>query len=162
MLKHSTIFNYDALNRQTASINATDFEKVGTYNDASEVVARTDELMHTTTSVYDEIGRMLNTINHSNETSDVSEYDIAGRMPAQKDPFGERTVYVYDDANRQVSVTDQDSNTTTTVYDSKGRVQSTISPSGTTNNLWLRFPEPPDDDHRSSAGCHALRLQPCR
>ena len=129
VLKHIAIFNYDVLNRQTASFA---LPKIATYNDASEAVACTDELMHTTITVYDEIGRMLNTINHSNETSDVSEYDIAGRMPAQKDPFGERTVYVYDDANRQVSVTDQDSNTTTTVYDSKGRVQSTISPSGTT------------------------------
>ena len=92
------------MNRQTASINATDFEKVGTYNDASEVVARTDELMHTTTSVYDEIGRMLNTINHLNETSNVSEYDIAGRISAQLDPFGKRTVLVYDDANRLASM----------------------------------------------------------
>ena len=132
VLKHSTIFNYDALNRQTASINAVALEKVTTYNDASEVVAQTDELMYTTTTVYDEIGRMLNTINHLNETSNVSEYDIAGRMSAQIDPFGERIVYVYDDASRQVSVTDQDSSTTTTVYDSKGRMQSTITPSGTT------------------------------
>ena len=60
------------------------------YNNASEVVSQTDELMHTTTTVYDEIGRMLNTINHLNETSNVSEYDIAGRMSAQIDPFDER------------------------------------------------------------------------
>ena len=62
----------------------------------------------------------------------MSEYDTAGRLSAQLDPFGERTEYVYDDANRQISVTDPKDNTSTTVYGPQGRTESTITPSGTT------------------------------
>ena len=123
---------YDALNRKTASINAGGREKITTYNDASEVVGQADELMHTTTIVYDEIGRMLNTVNHLGERSNMSEYDIAGRTSAQIDPFDERTKYAYDDASRQISVTDQDGNPTMTDYDPEGRVKTVTTPSGTT------------------------------
>ena len=63
----------------------------------------------------------------------MSEYDTAGRLSAQLDPFGERTEYVYDDANRQISVTDPKDNTSTTVYGPQG---------GPNQRLLLREPRP--------------------
>ncbi len=65
-------------------------------------------------------------------TADASSYNADGRLTSQSDALGYPTTYTYDHVGNQLTVTDQNGNTTTTVYDSMNRVIETIAPLGVT------------------------------
>ncbi len=65
-------------------------------------------------------------------TADASSYNANGRLTSQSDALGYVTSYTYDGVGNQLTVTDQNGNTVTTVYDSMNRVLETIEPLGVT------------------------------
>jgi RHS repeat-associated protein len=151
----TTSFAYDALNRQTAQIEANGVAGLqrtttSVYDAAGNVVQSVDALGFTTTTVYDALNRAtqvtdpagdvsttvydaasntVNTIDPNNNKS-TFVYDPLNRQTATIDPRGGITTYVFDAASNQVNLIDSVNNKTTFVFDALNRLITQTDPLG--------------------------------
>jgi RHS repeat-associated protein len=80
-----------------------------------------------TTSVYDQAGRRVATINPLAKRA-TSVYDAAGRLIASIDPLGNRTTTVYDKEREKVARVNPLGKRSTSIYDTAGRLSASIDP----------------------------------
>jgi RHS repeat-associated protein len=89
----------------------------------------TDPLSHTTTSVYDELGRLASTTD-ANSHDTTYGYDLDGNQTTATAPDTGVTTTGYDPAGRKLTITDPLSHTTTNLYDTAGQLVKTTTPTG--------------------------------
>lgn len=99
-----------------------------------------DGTQATTTYIYDQAGRLLETVNPdgtatTGDTTDgktLFSYDGLGRLLTTTNALGQQTVTTHDDANNQVVTTLANGLASTRVYDSRGQLTSTSDADGAT------------------------------
>ncbi|ROO86856.1 RHS repeat-associated protein [Actinocorallia herbida] len=133
-----TTWTYDAAhNRLTETgplgnvqgADPADHTTTWTYDAAGNVLTETDALGDTTTSLYDDGGRLVKkTAPDGAETSYT--YDENGDLLTETDPLGRVVTHAYDAAGRETGVTAPDGGRTTYTYDAAGRVETVTGPVG--------------------------------
>lgn len=95
-----------------------------TYDPATgQVQTVTDPQNVKTTYTYDQVSRLLSTIDNNGQTTSYT-YDKAGNLLSATDPLGDKTSYAYDANGNQKSETDADGNITGYTYDSDNLLSS--------------------------------------
>ncbi|WP_049722685.1 choice-of-anchor A family protein [Gilvimarinus polysaccharolyticus] len=89
----------------------------------------------TTRTSYDRNGRVQNEYNERNHRQINFNYDYAGRVKYQIDPYSRYTHFTYNQKGWRTSVKDPKSNITSFDYDATGRLISTIHPDGTEDSV---------------------------
>lgn len=85
----------------------------------------------TTSTVYDSMGRVVETINPDG-TYTTAQYDQEGNLVYSTDAMGRVTQYVYDSRNRQIATINPDGSVVSTEYDGGGRVVAETDANGNT------------------------------
>ncbi|MFA7485948.1 MAG: DUF6531 domain-containing protein, partial [Phycisphaerae bacterium] len=142
-LNRITVFEYDALNRQTAKFMPFDFTdptggEITVYYIYESIPAEQKYQM----SFYDDFGRIEYSADYKGQITSY-EYDSRGRLSYKKyyineadytaDEPNAAVEYAYDSLGRKEQVIDSRHGTTTYYYDAEGRIISVVSPEGTVN-----------------------------
>ena len=105
-------FTYDERNRKSVETDhpdeITEYTTRFVYDDAGNLIAKTDKEDRTTTYIYDGLNRLIREI----------------------DPAGGETVYEYDDRDNLIALTDAENQTTQFEYDAANRLVSETRPMG--------------------------------
>jgi RHS repeat-associated protein len=128
----TTSYAYDALNRQTAVIEAygvSGLQRTSTkvYDAANNVLRRIDAANNTTSYSYDALNRQITVQTPAGGTA-TTTYDSAGNVLTQTDQLGHTTSYAYDALNRRTTVTDPRGGVTSYTYDAEGNQLTLIDP----------------------------------
>jgi len=136
----STRIEYNAIDKETARIDALGRRTEMTYDNRGNLlqtrhpdgttestvydaenraIAKIDRDGRTTMYVHDAAGRVVET-HHPDGAIERTRYDRAGRVVASVDARGNTTTFVYDDAGRVVSTTNALNQTTTMTYRADG------------------------------------------
>lgn len=124
-----TQFEYDGHNRLTKTTFADGGTTQTVYNQIGRVANSIDQLNRQTVYEYDEMGRLRKTTFPGN-ASESSTYDEEGRRLTSTDRGGHVTSYAYDDLGRLTKTTFADDTATRTEYDLAGQVTKTIDARG--------------------------------
>ena len=164
----TTTFEYDALGRLTAVIDALDQRTTYTYDELGNRLTQTDANSHTTSFEYDTLGRQTARILPDGSREEMT-YDPAGNLETRTDFMGRLTTYAYDVNNRLLSrtypnpaenvaftytptgrrLTATDARGTTTYdYDAATASTTLTYPDGRSPELRLRQPGEPHEAHR--------------
>ena len=137
-------------------LNCTVAFSDGTVNFAGQVTGQATDGFTMTTTMYDQLGRVVGVTNSLGETIVLSpergelstitdpgghtttfSYDAAGSVAQVSDPMGNTTRYAYDASERATTVTDPLGHTTSYGYDSEGRMTTSVDAGGaTTTNTY--------------------------
>ena len=149
----TTYFFYDALGRQTATVNAlgpdwphtalpdtlpdivTTHVTRTAYDARGRIASTTDALGQTTDYAYDNLGRKVSETAPAPAAGSARPvtryaYDASGNMTSVTDPLGNVITYAYDRLDRRTQVTDARGFATITAYDLTGNVTSLTDASG--------------------------------
>jgi len=123
-----TVYTYDALDRVVSTsgpfgTSTTVFDALG------RIVETTDEQGRTSTTTYDVLGQVIFTVD-SDGNAATSTYDAVGNLISTTDNLGRTTTYTYDALNRRVTTTDNQGHTSREVYDVLGNVTDEIAANG--------------------------------
>ena len=149
-LGHTTVTNYDALNRPINVTDASGRTITTVYDAAGRVtritapdgsytqsrfdangnsIAEIDALGYSTTNTYDALGRLTQT-----QTADgaitTNTYDAAGRLVQSSDALNHASAYVYDAVGRKTQQADQLGRITQYGYDNVGNLVTTTDAAG--------------------------------
>jgi RHS repeat-associated protein len=121
---------YDANGNLTTQTDAAGHDTTYTYDALDRRASRTDALSRTTTYAYDLAGNVLTTVDASGRTTTRS-YDANDRIVRMSYSDGQTptVTYGYDANDRRVSLTDA-TGTSTSTYDSLGRLTKTLDGRG--------------------------------
>jgi RHS repeat-associated protein len=111
-----TRYEYDALNRQTMTIDGMNGQTAVTYDSAGNVSSVTDPLGHQTQYKYDARNRVTDVIDPLGGDTHYG-YDLNDNVTLVVDPDNNQTHYTYDGRKRLVKEIDPLGNATTYVYD---------------------------------------------
>ncbi|PPT05883.1 Rhs-family protein [Geitlerinema sp. FC II] len=131
------------------------------YDDVGNRLKRVDSAEGTTTYVYDENDRLLEST--ANGVLTTYEYDDNGNLTSQT-TNGKETTYTWDDRNRLVEVQTDDGDTVVYEYDDENiRVSSTVNGTKTTylvdsNRPYAQVLEEYEDDNLKVRYVHGLDL----
>jgi YD repeat-containing protein len=149
----TTWFFYDALGRQTATVDALgpDWTVTGTpeslpgtvttnvtrtaYDALGRIASTTDALGQTTDHAYDNLGRKVSETAPAPAAESARPvtrygYDAVGNKTSVADPLGNVTTYAYDARDRRTTVTDARVFATVTTFDRVGNTTSVTDASG--------------------------------
>ncbi|HPN53951.1 MAG TPA: Ig-like domain-containing protein, partial [Anaerolineaceae bacterium] len=123
-----TVYTYDALDRVVSTsgpfgTSTTVFDALG------RVVETTDEQGRTSTTTYDVVGRVVMTVDGDGNAA-TQTYDAAGSLISVTDSRGRTTTYTYDALKRRIATTDSQGHTSRVVYDVLGNVTDEIAANG--------------------------------
>jgi RHS repeat-associated protein len=131
-------FGYDILSRQTSVTNAcgTSAQMVMsyTYDQDGNQLTVTDGLGHSTTNVYDQLGRVATNL-FQDGTMQITLYDPLGRKVAAVDQATNTTQFGYDGLGRLISVTNALNQVTAYGYDEAGNLTVQADALGRTNGF---------------------------
>lgn len=152
-----TIYEYDAMNRQSAvKMIDDDFDEVTlttyTYDSEGRTLTTTDGSGRTIGNTYDELGRMIAVTDPNGFTTSYAydkagnvtgttdaqgngiyyAYDYVSMLSERTDAVGNVTSYTYNAIGNVLTVTDARDNTTTQSYDGAGRLIQVVDPGGNT------------------------------
>jgi large repetitive protein len=128
---HTTKFEYDVLNRRTATILPLGQRSTTVYDAVGNVASTTDANSHTISYQYDALNRL--TVEQFANGEKVSyTYTLTGQLATSIDAGGV-TKYSYDEDDRLLSRTDPDGQKIQYTYDSVGNRTSVVIPAGTTS-----------------------------
>jgi len=116
--------NYDALRPQNDE-NQFNIVTEYDYNAAGQQVTVTDTYNRTTSSAFDDAGRLISTTDPDQNVTTYT-YNVAGQLVATTDALDRITEYAYDEAGRLISTTDPLDQVTETTYNPDGTVASTL------------------------------------
>ncbi|MDD2599555.1 MAG: DUF6531 domain-containing protein [Kiritimatiellae bacterium] len=130
---NSSVYEYDALNRNTSVTYADDTTETFAYDAVGNLTAA-DNGVISNSFTYDTMNRLVGS-EVRDQTSEVSfqtsyRYDIGGLITNIVYPGNKTLHYVYDTDGRLVSVTDWNSRTFTFTHDAAGRRTSLTYPNG--------------------------------
>jgi RHS repeat-associated protein len=152
--RYTTWYFYDALNRQTCTIDPLgqywtisaipnsapaysqgDHSSRATYDAVGNVLTSTDEMGRTTQFGYDRLGRKIFLSLPNSAVGTNMAYDAVGNLMSSTDPLTHTTWSKYDALNREIhsvdalgSGPDDPNNATVTVYDNAGNVLTVTDP----------------------------------
>jgi RHS repeat-associated protein len=129
-LGHTTTYQYDQGNRLNMVVDPLRRFVVYTNDALGRVYLTRLNSAITTSTAYDELGRVVATNDGLHTTSYT--FDAAGRRASMTDPRGNTTNYGYDAAGRQTSITDPLGGKVTFAYDLAGQKTSVVNPRGDT------------------------------
>ena len=118
-----TQWQYDAANRQTATIDVLNNTNSVAYNGIGKQSQTKDALGHATQFYYDPVGLLTNTT-YADNTFESYTYDAEGHKITSTDRNSHATSYTYDTLGRLTRTTFADSNYTASSYDAAGRLKS--------------------------------------
>jgi RHS repeat-associated protein len=138
---NATVYQYDALNRQTLEMNAAGDTTLTTYDGVNNVttvtapnlnvIAYSYDALDRVVQVDDSVGRAVNytydnvgnrlTEKDGNGNGTTYTYDVIYRMTDVTDALGKTTHYGYDPVGNLLTLTDRETNVTTHVYDNINR-----------------------------------------
>lgn len=122
-------YEYDPFGQITRQIDARGNTLDFTWDDTKGTLdAQTDALGQTTVLTTDELGRVINFRDPSNESFQL-QWDARSRPVLIEDPFANRTEILYDAAGRQSSIRNT-RGTTTLIHDAVGQLIQTVDPLG--------------------------------
>jgi RHS repeat-associated protein len=124
-----TQWQYDAANRQTATIDALNNTNSVAYNGIGKQSQTTDALGHTAQFFYDPVGLLTNTT-YADNTFESYTYDAEGHKLTSTDRNSHTTSYAYDLLGRLNQTTYADNNYAVNGYDAAGRLTSS-------SQVWL-------------------------
>jgi RHS repeat-associated protein len=124
-----TRFAYDALNRLVATTDPLGGTTRTEYNAVGRQSASVDALGRRTTFTYDEVGALVRT-DFPDGSFESLTYDPSGNVARRTDRAGRTTAYEYDELGRRVRVVRPDGTSTRTVYSAGGRATATIDARG--------------------------------
>ena len=112
-----------------------------TYDELDRIITTTDTVGREVTSVYDEVGNLVETIGPTvgqdgNPAVHRRVYDAANRLRSETNVVGDTSVYEYDGAGNRISIQDGRGAfyTSLAVYDGANRVARAIQPTGTADD----------------------------
>ena len=123
-----TIYSYDKTNRLLSQHSTGDEVISFTYDAMGQQLSVTD-VSGTTTTAYDALGRVTETLDAGGHLLSY-EYDALGRRTALVGPEGGRTLYSYDAGSQLTSLTDPQGGATLYSYDALGREVTKTLPNG--------------------------------
>jgi RHS repeat-associated protein len=132
-LGHTTTNSYDLLENLLQTTYADNSSTESAYDANSQRTARTDQLNRTTFYTYDPVGRLTVTTYPTTAAgigTTETVYDSVGRTIQTINENGHATSFAYDDAGRQTSVTDALGNVTSSRYDANGNRVTTTDANG--------------------------------
>ena len=142
-----TQWQYDAANRQTATIDALNNTNSVAYNGIGKQSQTKDALGHVTQFFYDPVGLLTNTT-YADTTFEIYAYDAESHKLTSTDRGQHTTSYTYDNLGRLTRTTFPDNNYAGNSYDTAGRLvnitQSAVTPGAgmspaTTVTLMTRY-----------------------
>ena len=116
-----TQWQYDAVNRQIATIDALNNTNSVAYNGIGKQSQTTDALGHSTQFYYDPVSLLTNTT-YADNTFESYTYDAEGRKLTSTDRSSHTTTFTYDSLGRLTRTTFADGNYTASYFDSAGRL----------------------------------------
>jgi len=122
---------YNGLGQVEAQVAVAD-ERITTtytYDDVGRLVTTTNALSGTTTTVYDVLGRRVETIDAEGHSTTYA-YDAAGRLVTTTNALSATVTTTYDALGRRVATTDGLGHTTVYTYDGAGRLIAQADPLG--------------------------------
>lgn len=141
-LGRTTIYTYDNLHHKTSE----------TQPDPGVVGENAPQTRYAFDAFGNEISSTVVFANPSLNATTVNQYDDLNRLIATINPVNAKTSYTYDLNGNQVTVTDADLNTTTSTYDGLNRLIATTNAFGTVTNIYdslSRLIETVDADGRA-------------
>ncbi|BDD38991.1 DNRLRE domain-containing protein [Streptococcus ruminantium] len=131
---NTSTFSYDALGRKIAANNGEGGNYSYSYDGVGNLLSQTDAEGHTTTYSYDSRGRLLTETNAGGQTVTYSR-DALGRVLTRTNEADQTRTYTYDEAVNQIAtVTDALGQVTTYSYDKAGNQVRTKYPIGTSTS----------------------------
>jgi len=121
---YTVLYEYDALDRQTAVIDGVGNRSETKYDSRSNSVVSTDARGNIHAYTYDSLSRMTGTSTKMMDTGDGNGMQIAG------DAGTITTASDFDDSSRLISETDDNGNTTSYEYDGLNRLSKITMPDG--------------------------------
>lgn len=116
-----TGFSYDAAGNRTAVVDANGFEKRFEYDALRRVTAEIDALGSKALFEYDAVGNLLALIDANGHRRSFA-YDAANRKISETDPLGNTTSYSYDPAGNLVMRENPDGSHIERTYDRRNRM----------------------------------------
>ncbi|MEV7611937.1 DUF6531 domain-containing protein, partial [Streptomyces sp. NPDC089799] len=137
-LGKSTSFTFDAVNRLTSVKDPNGNTLSYTYDADGNRLSETSPLGFKTTYAYDAAGRQTSRTEPRGNVAGATpedftwrtEYDDAGRVSAEIDPFGKKITKSYDALDNLITSTDPNGKQTSYAYDDLNRLIQTTSPDG--------------------------------
>jgi|GEM_PF-1838684 len=130
----STQNGFDALNRQTSSVDANGVTTTTIYDAAGNVINTIDGLGNTTTFAFDQLNRRTSVTDPAGDVS-TTLYDSVGNATTSTDPLGHSTTYIYDVLNRKTRTVDARGGIVTTLYDAVGNNTTVVDQVGNTTTM---------------------------
>ncbi|MDJ0836543.1 MAG: RHS repeat-associated core domain-containing protein [Acidobacteriota bacterium] len=123
-------FERDLEGRITAVTDPEGHATLYQYNATGQLEAVTDRNGHTTRYLYDTLNRLIDIEDPQGDIPLRLFYDGDGRLIAQEDAYGNRTVFDHGIEGREMRVTDRRGHLWVYVYDDRGNVLSATNPLG--------------------------------
>jgi RHS repeat-associated protein len=118
-----TTYAYDALNRETRSVNAAGDTTVTTYDPVGNIHTLSTPNSNVTTNSYNALNRLVQQVD-SQAIVQTTAYDPAGNVLSRFDGNGNGLSYAYDSDNRAINMTDSLGKSTVFAYDPVGNLRS--------------------------------------
>jgi len=115
-------FTWDDNLRKTAHTDKRGYTSNMSYDDAGNLLTKTDPLGNTTTYTYEPTYNQVETITDSEENTTAFEYDVNGNLIFVTDPIGNVTTYEYNSFGQVKNKTDAKDNKTSYQYDTYGNL----------------------------------------
>lgn len=139
--KHTTQFEYDAMNRRTAVVDANGNRTATVYNLRGEVISVTNAMGETTSFQYDALGRRTQVTDPHGYITKFISYDANGNLLCSVDANAQAGLQsknsdtctesrTYDELNRVTLIRDAINGTTATTYDLLGHPLTQIDAEG--------------------------------
>jgi len=128
---NTTVYAYDALNRQISMMNAAGDTTTMNYDAVGNVIRTVSPNGNATTNVYDALNRTTFVYDEIGGGA-TNTYDAIGNRLTTADALGHATMFSYDGLDRRITTTDPLGQTTTTAYDAAGNIVTNIDRNGHT------------------------------